>query len=304
MVLILARPVVVPDPRPSPWQHLSMVWVGWDGSTWDLGTGEEGVRLLRDGVEGLHFPPIEKWSSRSSAFPGKRPRGWQALERAVFWPLRIRAQSSEEWRVLQDRFFNTIHPSRHGEWQVQAGTQVRRVRLTGTFEDPHTHPLDPYARGLGIYGVTLEADRPYWSGDPISAGPWSAVEEVDFFDAEGSPPFHISASNSPTTASFTNPGDVDAYPVWTVVGPADDIELGVGSRVIDVPFAVAEGETLLIDTDPRNITATLNGVDVTEDLGFQRFAPIPAKATTSLHVLATGEGSVSVSLTPLYFRAF
>lgn len=304
MVFIFASLPAPPPPRVSPWQTLVVVWVGWDGSVWNLNSGAEGVRLLKDGVEGLHFPPITKWSSSSPVVPGKRSRGWQSDAREVFWPVQIRGASSEAFRELYDAFFTTIHPDRAGEWMVRAGEQVRRLRLTGTFDTSHNDPLDPYLRGRAVYGVTLEAEQPYWEGESFSVGPWLAADGVDFFDPGGSPLFHISSSHTAASAEMTNPGDVDAYPVWTVTGPMSDIELGVGTRIIDVPFAVADGEVLVIDTDPRNITATVNGVDATEDLGFQSFAPIPAKATTPLHVEATGEGSITVSLTPLYFRAF
>jgi hypothetical protein len=78
----------------------------------------------------------------------------------------------------------------------------------------------------------------------------------------------------------------------------------VGGRVIDVPFALTGSQTLRIDTDPRNVTAVRNGVDVTAALGFQSLAPIPAGAAVTLHVSTVGTGSVEIELQPLHFRAF
>lgn len=303
MVLIFTGPPVSAPRAVSPWQASSVQWVGVDGSVWDLVSGAEGVVLLFDGVEGLHSPVLTKYSSESRAVPGVRARGWRATSREVFWPVLVYGDSSEAWRDTYARFFNSIRPDVEGVWRVGFGGAKRELRLTGTYDDSHRFVTDPHKGGWAQFGVTLEAAQPYWTGEPVQRGPWTASAPVDFINGTA-PPFNIGMSTAVGSATIPNPGDVDAYPVWTVTGPLTGIELGVGTRVINVPFAVDAGEVLVIDTDPRNLTATLDGVDVTADLGFQSFAPIPTGAEVSLHVEATGTGSIRAALTPLYFRAF
>lgn len=304
VVLTLSAPPVAPPVPPAQWSGLGIEWEAPDGTVWDLTDPDSGVVLVRDGVEGFHFPRIEKHSSQSRAIPGKRSRGWRAQAREVFWRVYIYRNSSAEWLALYQAFFDSIHPDRAGIWRVTAGGQTRELHVTGVFADTVSYDRDPLYRGWALYGVTLEADQPYWAGPSERRGPWRAPDPVPFFDPAGSPPFHISSGGTFATARIPNPGDVDAWPVWTMVGPLDPVEVGVGSTVVQVPFPVLEGQTLRLDTDPRNVTATLDGDDVTRELGFQRFAPVRPGGDVPLHVAAAGGGTVSVELRPLYFRAF
>jgi hypothetical protein len=128
--------------------------------------------------------------------------------------------------------------------------------------------------------------------------------------------FHISDGRTVDEAQMTNPGDVDAWPVWAINGPTTSVDLGVGGSVVEVPFAIADGERLVIDTnpteqvaylgdvDPGNAFAVLSGADVTEDLGAADFAPIPADATTDLSIDMTGTGIVAARIIPGYWGAW
>lgn len=300
--VILSTPAPVPATIASDWQSLQLIWVGWDGSVWDLNSREAGALLYRRGVEGLHNPRITRQTSTSRAVPGNRLRGWRAEAREVFWPIYLWGDSSREWRERNTAFLRTIHPDRPGMWRVTAG-ETRTLRLTGTFDEPHQYDIDPHLFGWAQYGITLEAAQPFWEGAPIKRGPWRAPASQPFIDPAGSPPLHISRGTAFGSATIPNPGDVEAWGTWTLNGPLEDIEVGIGDTYV-APFDLIAGQTLRIDTDPRNPSATLNGVDATAELGLQDFAPIPPGEEVELHVEAAGAGSVEFSLVPLYFRAF
>jgi len=300
--VILSRPPAAPDVPANPWGAMSVLWEGWDGSVWDLNNRDGGVVLLSS-VEGLHAPRITRHTSSSLAIPGNRLRGWHAEARDVFWPIYLFGDSSEGWQRRNSAFFKTIHPDRAGTWRVRAGGHTRTLRLTGVFDDAHSYKFDPFVVGWARHGITLEAAQPYWEGEKVTAGPWKAPEIGDFFGA-GGPPFFISSSNSFAKAVIINPGDLESWGVWTAVGPLNDVELGVGGAVITVPFDVPAGQVLVIDTDPRNPTATMNGVDMTTALGLQEYAPVPDGDEVELHVGASGSGEIQYDLIPLYFRAF
>lgn len=317
--LILSRPAPVPAPIASDWQSLSLIWEGWDGSVWDLNSRDGGVLLYRRGVEGMHNPHITRHTSTSRAVPGNRLRGWRAEAREVFWPIYLWGGSSTEWRERNAAFLKTVHPDRAGTWKVTAGSETRSLRLTATFDEPHQYDIDPQLHGWVQYGITLEAEQPFWEGTPIKRGPWRQPSSQSFIDPAGSPPLHISTGAAFGSATVPNPGDVDAYGVWTLSGPLEDIEVGIGDTYV-APFDLIAGETLRIDTDPRNPTAELGpttldadgnfdsdafvGEDATEELGLQDFAPIPPGEEVELHVEAAGAGSIEFELVPLHFRAF
>lgn len=304
MPIILSHAPVAPPVVVNQWVGISCQWIGADGSQWDLDTGMAGAVLQRSGTEGLHEPPITKYSSRSRAFPGKRSRGWRADARAVFWPILVYSHaSSEEWKDRYRAFFDSIHPEQPGTWRIGHSGEFRELRLTGVYDDPHAFNHDPLVFGWEKFGVKLEADQPFWTGKPVTGGPWSAPVPTPFIDPAGSPPFHISAGQAFGAAQMKNPGDVEAWPTWTLVGPLTGIELGIGTEIEQIPFTVPDGSVLTIQTDPRRQTAFLDGVDVTAALGLLRYRAIPPGSEVSLHVDATGTGSIRVSLVPLYFRA-
>jgi hypothetical protein len=318
----LSAPPLAPPIPPQQWQGLEVTWEGPDGSFWDLTDPAGGVLLVREGVEGLHFPQITRQGTRSRAFPGRRLRGWQAREREVFWRVYVWADGTEAWLDRVEAFFSTIHPTDEGTWTVKAGNRrPRSLQLTGVFDDSFVYDRDPTKYGWHIYPVTLEASMPYWQGERVRRGPWSNPNPVPFFPEGGAPPFHISKSSSFGDASVSNEGDVDAFGVWWVQGPLSSIELGIGDTLIRVPFTVADGEMLRIDCDPRRPTGQrgpvpLNpetgdvdtdlfvGTDATRDLGLQDFAAIPRGRTVPLHIAGVGSGSVMFDLDLQHFRAF
>lgn len=311
--VVLGSPPAGSLPVRNDWQGLSITWEApatgpFDESgnplVWDLTDPDGGVVLTRAGVEGMHNPRITKHSSVARAIPGKRNRGWRAEARDVFWPIYLWADGSAAWLARQAAFFASIHPENPGTWRVKAGDQERTLQLTGVFDDPHQFDRDPMIRGWALYGVTLEAEQPYWQGQRIRRGPWSAPEAQPFIPEGGGPSFTISSSSAFGSATIPNPGDVEVWGVWSASGPLDAIALGVGDAVISVPFSLETGDVLVIDTDPRRPTATLNGIDATEQLGLQDYAPVPPGASVPLHVEATGTGRIMFDLLPLYFRAF
>lgn len=303
MVFLLSYAPASPAPASASLVPFRQEWVGWDGSVWDISTGSRGVLLTLDGLVGMHMPKFDKYRSQSRALPGFRGRGSRAVGRSVVWPLFIHGETSEQWLESDVDFWHSIHPDLEGVWRVQSPRGIRELRLTGAFDSNHAYDRDPLKIGWARYAVELEAAQPYWSGTPIEQEFWAPDDPVDFFGA-GAPPFTIGRGSTFATATMSNPGDVAAYPVWTVTGPLTTIQVGVGGVVVDVPFDLADGEVLVIDTDPRNQTATLDGVDVTATLGFQAFAPVGPGAAQSLSIVASGAGSVRVSLVPLFFRAF
>lgn len=305
MVFVLATPRYSPAPQIKRFPIRSQ-WIGFDGTVWDLHSGAQGVALLNEGLVGLHMPRFDRYTSTSRVVPGHRLRGTHAKPRDVVWPLFIHSDVQSLWLSVEQGFWHTIHPEIPGTWRVGVGTQkVRELKLTGKFDDDHAYPMDPYKNGWAKYVLELEAAQPFWEGEVISRTFHVGDGGVDFFDAGGSPPFHITRGQTFESAVISNPGDVEAYPTWTLEGPLDTIEVGVGSATVTVPVALepGAGDVLVIDTDPRNQSATLNGVDVSTTLGFQNFAPIGAGEDRPLTVVASDTGEITCELVPLYFRA-
>jgi hypothetical protein len=293
-----------------------MQWTGWDGSRWVLSDPVGNIAML-PGVEGLHEPRYTRFTDEVSSIPGNRIRGVNAQARTVFWPLQFQADDVDDWRARYDGFFDSIDVVNPGVWQVGDGDDARTLKLTGIFDADVAFDYDPFMTGYASFGVTLEAAQPYWEGQSVTAGPWTATTPVGFFPG---PTFHISDSSRDfTNASINNPGKIASYVTWACEGEIEaGSTVGVAGKLITIPFDIASGTTLVIQTDPRLQYATLitgaiadidwtdlGGVDKTRELGFQSFAAAPAGEDVPLQISVTGSGGqVAARLTPLYRRAF
>lgn len=285
-------------------QGLRQTWTGWDGSEWVLSDPDSGVFLMPDGVVGLGVGPRERFVSRAAGVPGSRFRGGRELERPVSWPLHVfHDGSSQEWALRDRAFWRTMRAGKTGVWTVQQmptgearSLECRFVAVDDEFG------LDPVRAGWAEYTVALVAEDPYWRGAPIRRR-FSAGSSEDFISVAG-PPFTISEGSTIANATIDNPGDVDAWPVWTITGPTTAVTVGIGSSEIGVPGDLDADDVLVIDTDPRRQSATLNGVRQRGVLAPHDFAPIPAGGVSALSLSMVGSGAVTVEIVPRFERAW
>lgn len=301
MSIILTAPSSPPVSE-TQWRGMGVTWEA-AGKLFDLTSKDGGIVLVRDGVEGLHFPEIVQHTSRHRATHGQRSRGFRVEPREAFWKVYIWGDGGDAWLSVQDEFWSTIRPDVEGVWRVTAGGQSRTVRLRGQFDDSFSYERDPLLHGWAVFPVKLVADQPFWTGPLVQSPVWRAADPLEFFPAGGGPSFHISSASTFGTARIGNPGDVGAYPRWEIRDQLGDIQVGVGADIITVPFDMVTGDRLTIYSDPRAPRAVLNGTAVTRTLGLQDFAPIPPGGAVDVHVSATGNGSVQATLEPLHYRA-
>ncbi|HEX9225083.1 MAG TPA: hypothetical protein VF885_00325 [Arthrobacter sp.] len=310
MAVVFAAPLQPPAP-PINWVGLDMQWIGWDGSVWSLSTSADGT-VMMPGVRGLAMPPVIHHRAAHASLPGARWRSSTIDVREVFWPLQVYTNAgSEEW-VLKDRaFWNTMHPAKLGTWVVThpGGTQRKlKLRFMNDGEGSFTH--DSILEGWNNYGITLAAEQPFWEGESVSKTFTKAGTEAPFFTGGGGPAFTISPGDTLPTASIANPGDVEAWPVWRITGPVTSTSVGVNGRSISLPFTIAAGDVVEVNTDPGAQTAmkgTVGGplsADWTSQLGSIDFAPVPPGASATLNLAIEGTGTIECTINARYYRAW
>lgn len=309
--LVYVVPYVPPAPPVPKWRGMQVIWTGWDGSQWDLSSGEQGVFLIEgEGIEGFNMPPVSRFTSTSTRVRGSRYRGHRIEEREVFWPLFVYNDvDSDGWLEVDRAFWRTLDPDRAGRLTVIQPSGHSRSIMLRFLEATDSVDRDPFVTGWQIYGITLVADdEPLWAGEAFSRRWGQAEEDQLFIPDEGAPDFFISGSSTIGEARVTNDGDVPAHPRWDLEGGADggisEASVTVAGKEIGIPFPIAEGSRLVIHTDPRVQVATLDGVDVTGDLDPWGFGEIPAGDNVPLTISITGNGTVQASFTPLYYRAW
>lgn len=304
--VVYAMPYAPPPPPAPKWQGYRMTWTGADGSTWNL-DGSDGVLLTKEGLVGLHMPAYDRFTSTSPSRPGSRHRGSRAKERPVEWNLLVWSdESSEAWREIDRAFWRSFDPDAPGTWTV-TDPRGRSLSLRCRFVGPEGagYDSDPGKRGWALYQVQLVATDPFWVGAPIEES-WRQAAPVPFFDLAGSPPFNIMSGASTAGATMTNPGDVEAYPVWTVADTMLSLSITVDGGEIVLP-TVAQGQTLTVDTDPAVALAILTDVDgarydVSGLVDPWDPRPIPPGADVPLLLVADGFGTITARIVPRYRR--
>lgn len=313
MGIIYGAPTLPPAVDHPDWSGMEMTWQGWDGSEWVISDRSQGVVLLA-GVRGLSMPPTRRFLSRSGARHGSRSRGWITDEREVFWPLKVfNKEGSAAWLKHERAFWNTMHPGKTGLWVVKqpVGGASRSLEIKFTGDGGHAFETVPSVTGWQHYGIYLAAEQPFWMGKP-ERGLWAVTPPKDFYDdGSGTRLFYISSGSTMVNATMNNPGDVEAWPVYTVVGPSTSATIGG----VTVPFEVPAGKAVRVDTAPGPLSQTalfgdwvggqlLNPVDRTIELGTVDFAPIQPGTARKLTLNMVGAGEIRAELTPLYFRAW
>lgn len=319
--VFLAAPTRVDLPSIAAQWTSSEHWWTCGDDTWDLSSGDSGVFLM-PGVRGLNMPPINRYTQKSASVAGSRWRGSVTEEREAFWPLFIHSDGgSQAWLDHNRRFWNTMRPDKTGVWTVkQPGSEdvageSRSLTLRYSDDGSQTYDVAPELFGWMEYGITLVAEQPYWVGDVIGQVFGPPPGSVDFFggSAHVGPPFNIRSASSMANASIENPGDVEAPPVWTLYGPFTTATVGVGARLITVPFTVADGEWVRIDTTPTDRRAMFGSGDVLPGKGVNRNRDltsssnlrgnVPPAASAQLSVNMAGTGRVEVEIQPRYYQA-
>lgn len=277
------------------------------------------IRLLNDGVEGLGNPPHSSFTRSTALLDGQSTSGWKAEPREVFWPILIDADEST-WDDVQSRFWSTMRPNLYGVWTVfKEDTSSRYLNVRYLTDGGAQYKVDPSRTGAETHGLTLIADDPWWHTETVSAVFQTAETPIDFFNGGTAPDFYIMSGNTVDSVTLENPGDVPSWATYRIDGPAtsfdietvniDELGFPTNGGSIAGDITLLAGEWLIIDTNPTQQTAFLytspsNYTDVTSQLDEYSPRPIETGLSTEFSVTLFGEGSLTVSLIPSYYRAF
>lgn len=292
---------------------LSLRLVGVDGSTWVLSDRPGGLLMRPPGPVGLLLPAFTDYVSTSPDINGQRHRGTRLQPRRVSLPLALLAASSSEWMERWRRWWRAWDPDVPCTLEVWAENQVRRLQLRLTGDGDDELVWDPVERLALPFTVDAIADRPYWAGDPITAS-WATGSLRNFLNPGG---FDISPSSSTAGATMNNPGDAPTWPTWTATAGPSGLawaRLTMAGGTIELP-AIPSGQTVVVATDPGDdggaqLGSIVDGVfvasnpDIDALIDTYEARRVPPGSNIPVGIELSGEGSVSVSITPLYRMGF
>jgi len=245
--------------------------------------GETVRWLTLIGTTGRFMPPIGITSVPVPVAHGSRFMGAAHLERAVAFP--VSAPASFTGREELRRWARVLDPSKgegtvtvvDGDWP---GRQLRCVYEAGLDE------LEEVSGDRANPGVLLfRAAWPYWQDASESTFEIAQGEsETTWFPFL---PLVLGASDAFASFTVNNTGDVDAWPLVTMMGPGQEVTARNETTGAEwhVTGTVDAGEELVVDTRPGRKTVRVGGVN-----SFDRLTP-----DSSLWPLQPGSNRVTVA---------
>lgn len=299
---------------------IQLSWTGADSTFWDLTNGKVRLSTTGDGsssgsssgVEGFGEPDYTRMTVSSAGRDGQRRVGLRsrAQPRSGLLPVIILADTVPEWYALSAGWRNSWSPDNPGTLAVTMPNGQRRTLQAYLQDDDKYAPLvDPTINLTESVAVTWVADDPWWKGDTVTASFTVVTGTVDFFNGGAAPPFNLAAGNLLSGVRLNNPGDLEAWPTYTLTGPATGFSVTLNGHTVSGNINVATGQTLVVNTDPSAQVAFLYGSDgsttnVTPQLTAVDFGFIPSGLTVPTSVVVNGTGQLSVSFQPRYRRAW
>ncbi len=190
--------------------------------------------------------------------------------------------------------------------------RLRRIRPSGSAREL----VCRYAGGLELEEndpawqpavLTFRAFDPYWLDEAYTVEAYTTGAGFPTFLP--GPPFTLSGGTVWATPTLDNGGDAPAWPVWTIVGPANGLEVRnvtTGEELV-LSTVLAVGETITIDTRPGAKTVRdAAGSNLYGDLGAgsRLFALDPGANVLDLELIgASDDSSVSVAYRARYLTA-
>lgn len=298
---ILAGPIAPPIPEPPPpvvvpeVGYASITYIDPHGGLWPMTDDSRGYFALADGISGLGAAPV---TLTTDPLPrgGVLLRHVQPQARTIVWPVHVEADTHQEftdlWRALGRASTDTL---RYGPGILDiARPDGRRRQIRVRYQDGWQGLGQP---GTGITWdnavMSLLAEDPYFY-DPV---PVAIVRDYGVPADYLNPYPSVSSSQVLGDTTLTNPGDVTAWPVWTITGPASLVTItntDSGDEFTIDPDAtpighgdLLLGESVTVATDPPSVRFS-DGSNWAGALDWP---------TAALWGLPPGDTSVDVNLT-------
>jgi hypothetical protein len=284
--------------------------IGVDGSTWHLMDLASPAHLL-GGMGGLHLPPATNRWAQTARGSGRRWKGSVLDARRFHMAVRVGDpyppfRIGDEWRTLDGQFWDALSTDASATLVMNG---QRRLAFRLDDDNDFDFPKDPALLGKAAYTIGCIADRPEWTGAPVEASfNFAPTVGANYYGTGEGPPFVISTPDITRHATISNIGDLPAYPVWRIIGPATTAVVGVGDRLVTIPFALQAGQQVIIDTEAQTIVDG-TGISLWPSMGSTPvdFAPVPPGGNVEITIGledGTSSSEIQVSLTPRYRRAW
>lgn len=263
---ILVASTSTPEPQP-PWEWpkrlIEMPRVSFTdpGGTVTMLTDWERGWLVQPGAKGLDMPSYAMATDQSPGIDGYEVRQVRAEGKTITLPIAFWANDSRAaYKARRRALIRSLNPKR-GQGTLtltepDGATRSIGVRYTDGMEGDES--LDAAGARWCITALVFAVPSPYWNGGEVTTE-WKNGTGGDFY-----PFLPLTVGDSQVLGSVTvdNDGDDDAFPVWTIKGPATSATLTnvTTGQTLVLTRTLTASDTVVIDTRERRQSALLNGV--------------------------------------------
>lgn len=320
----LPQPVIPPRPLPRPVEwgptHVTLIGANGEGETIPLTEGVSDALtsiIMQPGATGLDMPPFGLFSDESPNLDGSIYRSARAAAREIMIPVYLRGHDRQSINQLKRRLFQALNPKRgyclirftEGDDRARQITAYYKGGMEGS------ESVDTAGFTWAKYGLSFSAMDPWFYPDRSQSTRWDFGAGDPLLSTTASFfPMHLSSGVMGVPEdkiTISNPGDIEAWPVWKLYGPIKSFSLtGSAGELIkasppeDGSDLVPVGRVLTIDTRPGRKT-------VKDDHGLNYWAALdtnpefwsvePGDTTAHVSVVAgTDRAAVVLSFYPRY----
>lgn len=294
-------------PAAKPYLPKQVTWTSAAGVTINL-SSRDGGYATQPGRTG--FGPVDGQIVADSMWDGSAlVRTHRGQPRVMTVPLFIEGEDQETYLqrldALQATFRHPVDPATGlpipGRITVSLADGSQRsiaayYQAGGTLTED---TFDDAAAGWGqLPNLQFYAPVPTWEGEEISQT-WGLAASSGGIPPL--PPITLTGSSVLGQTTVTNPGDTEAYPVWTITGPGTPAITNTGSgQTYTFTQAIPAGTVVTVDCQPVQV-APATGLTATDDSGtdwwpyledYPDFWPLPP-GTTNITLEMTGATTAS-----------
>lgn len=258
------------------------------------------------GVAGRFMPKIAFVEDETAGREGARVRRVKVPPREVAVPVFFRGTSRTDLRDQVRTIVQRLYPvAGNGRLRVVAEDGEIRELLCRYSEGLEGQETRENGGTLGLKALLVfrAAEDPFWRAQTATVLSFTSGEPPEFFPIL---PLRVAPSSIFGNITIDNPGDVDAWPIWTITGPASGATLTdrtTGDTIVLSTDLVA-GRRIFIDTTPGVKTVKLdNGTNLYADLdpGSSLFPLQPGANTITVDLVGSTEDSrIDLSYRPRY----
>lgn len=268
-------------------------WTAPDGSLWQLtDTTDASGWFTRTEIAGWAATSYEIVTD-PNARGGESVRHIRSQPARVTWPLHIwganHQQFTDRERRIKRAFTMTVHRGLPGVLRV--------ARPDGRAREIEAYYEDGFGGNSGEHWVnanpvlTLYCPDGYWRDVAATVATRSYAPASSFFR----PFLTITGSNVLGDTVIDNPGDVTAWPVWTIHGPCTQMKAtnATTGQSFTLTYNLLAGETITITTDRPTVRGPA-GQNVVNALNWPSaylWGLLPGANTVQFVAAGSGEGS-------------